>query len=191
MLYDLEPGQALPEDMAEQAASGCGWQGEEITDAEWEAMQQAKLYDYQRSLFMAKQVWTVPKQCWSNAVRALRTRRKLVRDAKYVEGFVELFEGFYIEHGWLELPDGTILDTTRAYLEYYHNHAPDERTYYPVLKYTLADLKGVRGSHLPLSMVELNCWQFEHLPAEIQGSFLLGKSLEEYLTSMRERQVAR
>src|SRR5271157_1044724 len=29
-----EPGQPLPEDQAERAASGSGWQGEEITDAE-------------------------------------------------------------------------------------------------------------------------------------------------------------
>ena len=37
-----EPGQALPEDAAERAANGSGYQGEEITDAEWEAMQQAR-----------------------------------------------------------------------------------------------------------------------------------------------------
>jgi hypothetical protein len=186
-LEQHEPGQLLPEDVAERAASGSGWQGEEITDEEWEVMQQAKSYDYQRSLFMAKQVWTVPKQCWSNAVRALRTRRKLVRDAWYVEGFVELFPGFSIEHGWLELPAGTILDTTRAYLEHYHGHESDNRTYHPVLKYSLDDLKGVRGSQLPLGMIELNIWQFEHLPAEIQEPFLHGQSLEAFLNGMREQ----
>jgi hypothetical protein len=187
MPYDYEPGQMLPEDQAERAANGSGWQGEDITDAEWEGQP----YDYKRSLFMAKQVWTVPKQCWSNAVRALRTRRKLVRDAWYVEGYVELFENFFIQHGWLELSGGTIIDTTRAYLEKYHGHAPDQRGYHPVLKYTLADLKGVRGEQLPLGMVELNIWEFEHLPEQIQQSFLRGKFLEAYLTEIRERQVMR
>jgi hypothetical protein len=37
-----EPGQALPEDAAERAASGSGYQGEEITDAEWEKTQKDK-----------------------------------------------------------------------------------------------------------------------------------------------------
>ena|SRR6266566_395512 len=148
-------------------------------------------YNYSLSLFMAKEVWTVPKQCWSNAVRALRTRRKVVRDSWYVEGFIEFIPGLYLEHGWLELPDGTIIDTTRAYLEHYHGHKHDEYHYYPVLKYTLADLKGVRGSQLPLGMIELNIWQFEHLPTEIQEPFLRGQSLEAYLNDMRERLVMR
>ena len=147
-------------------------------------------YDYQRSLFMANQVWTVPKQCWSNAVRALRTRRKVVRGGFYVEGFIEFIPRLYIEHGWLELPDGTIIDTTRAYLEKFYGHESDDRVYHPVLKYTLADLKGVRGSQLPLGMIELNIWQFEHLPEQIQESFLRGQSLETYLTRIREGQVA-
>jgi hypothetical protein len=148
-------------------------------------------YNYSLSLFMAKEVWTVPKQCWSNAVRALRTRRKMVREAKYVEGFIEIVPGLNIEHGWLELPDGTILDTTRAYLEHYHGHESDDRVYHPVLSYSLDDLKNVRGNQLPLGMVELNCWQFEHLPPEIQEPFLKGQSLEAYLTRIRESQVAR
>ncbi len=38
-----EPGQALPEDAAEQAASGSGYQGEEITDAELEEKKTSKL----------------------------------------------------------------------------------------------------------------------------------------------------
>jgi hypothetical protein len=37
-----EPGQALSEDQAERAASGSGYQGEEITDAELEKQQKAR-----------------------------------------------------------------------------------------------------------------------------------------------------
>src|SRR6266568_6951691 len=54
-----EPGQMLPEDQAERAASGSGWQGEEITDA--------MPYDYPLSLVIAEKVLTVPKCCWANS----------------------------------------------------------------------------------------------------------------------------
>ena len=37
-----EPGQAVPEDQAERTASGSGYQGEEITDAELEKQQKAR-----------------------------------------------------------------------------------------------------------------------------------------------------
>jgi hypothetical protein len=181
-----EPGQGLPEDQAELAASGSGYQGEEITDAEWEGQVQPPTYDSQRSLSIADKVLTIPKQCWSNALRALRRCKKQLKDAYYVEGHIELLENFFIQHGWLELPDGTIIDPTRAYLEKYHGHEPDNRTYHPLLTYTLADLKGVRGTDLPLGMIELNIWEFEHLPEQIQQTFLRGQSLEAYLTDIRE-----
>src|SRR5437667_843910 len=99
-------------------------------------------YDYPLSLLVAEKTLVIPKQCFSNSVRALRQCKKVLNGARYVEGHVELFENFFIQHGWLELPDGTtIVDPTRAYLEKYHNHTPDERVYHPLLTYSLADLK--------------------------------------------------
>jgi hypothetical protein len=115
----------------------------------------------------------------------------VVQGAFYVEGHIEFIKGLYIQHGWLELPDGTIIDSTRAYLEHYHGHKHDEYHYYPLLKYSLNDLKGVRGEQLPLGQIELNVREFELLPAEIQESFLRGQSLEAYLNDIRERMVAR
>ncbi|SRR6266568_1016768 len=149
------------------------------------------MYDYETSIVIADKVLALPKQCWSNSVRALRTCKKQLRGAFYVEGHIEFIPGLYIQHGWLELPDGTIVDPTRAFLVCYHGHTPDNRTYYPLLKYTLADLRGVRYTDLPLGMIELNIWEFERLPEQIQHTFLRGKSLEAYLTGIRECQVVR
>jgi hypothetical protein len=142
-------------------------------------------YDYVRSLAIAERVLTIPKCCWANSVRALR-RQKGVRGGLYVEGLMEYIPGLLMEHGWIELPDGTIIDTTRAYLMKYHGHEPDSRIYYPVQKYTLASLKGVRVAQLPLAWIEMSIFQFEHLPAEIQEPFLKGRPLQAYLDEMRE-----
>jgi len=146
-------------------------------------------YNYAQSLALVHtdRVITVPKNCYGNSLSALRVCKKQLSDAWYVEGHIEFIAGLYIKHGWLELPYGTILDTTRAYLETYHGHTPDKQTYYPLLRYTRTDLKGVRPQQLPLGMLELNIWEFEKLPAAIQQNVLRGQSLEAYITNIRER----
>lgn len=126
-------------------------------------------YDFKRSLEIAKTVHAVPKFCFVNAVKALRTRSLKLHTARYVEGHIQ-FLGMWIDHGWLECEDGTILDPTRAWIaEYGHKYFTDglvkettaeqdatiERLYIPLRRYTQEELKGVRLNQLPIAMIEL------------------------------------
>ncbi len=147
-------------------------------------------YNEQLSLELSNRVPTVPKQCWSNAVRALRTCRKQLSDALYVEGHILIYGTVYLEHGWLTLPDETIIDTTRAYIKTHFNDEPDDRLYYPVATYSLDDLKGVRLEDLPLSIADMRVWEFQHyyerMSPQSKQAYLQGRTLDEYLVEMRE-----
>jgi hypothetical protein len=65
-----------------------------------------------------------------------------ILNASYVEGFARMLDhhGFVIEHGWIELPDGTITDST----------LPDRNLeYHPGVRYTQAEVLGFRKKKPP------------------------------------------
>ena len=83
-----------------------------------------------------------------------------LRNAKYVEGCVELTDirrGIIIQHGWLVLEDGTILDPTLATAD----RVKIERTYYPAFRYSREELTGKRLNAFPVALVELNQFEIE------------------------------
>jgi hypothetical protein len=116
------------------------------------------MYDYERSRQIAAQIGCPAGYCYSNAVRALRNRQRFQRHsvnlqgAEYVEGCVQIHGiPIPIQHGWLELPDGTILDPTLAA----QHDVEREVKYFPLVSYRKEELKGLRLNVFPLAMIEL------------------------------------
>jgi hypothetical protein len=111
------------------------------------------MLDYHQSLSIAQALgWDYEEQCcWINAVQCLRRYYKRPGQALYVEGWVSIPDlQFVQEHGWIELEAGTILDPT--YVRVSHDHHEDrwrEHLYFPAVRYTLEELKGIRRSSLP------------------------------------------
>jgi hypothetical protein len=103
-------------------------------------------FNYTLSQAIAAKIAARPKACWANALTALRSQKQL-HDAFYVEGwFLRTAEPLPIEHGWIELKDGTIVDpTVVVVLDDQH----ESYAYFPGVRYTQEDLKGVRVSQLP------------------------------------------
>ena len=109
------------------------------------------MMDYERSLNIARRMdyHYMPGCCWANAVQALRLYHKRLGDVMYVEGWCAMPEiDLCQEHGWIELEGGTIIDPTYA-------EADDgqgkrlQYEYFPVVRYRLEELKGVRLRSLP------------------------------------------
>lgn len=105
------------------------------------------MLDLPLSLTISRRIAAVPKRCWGNAVAALRTQRKL-QEACYVEGWIVLVKPVAAEHGWIELPDGRIIDPTYAPL-IAGQLADAQPVYFPGLRYTRKELKGIQLKALP------------------------------------------
>lgn len=76
------------------------------------------MFDIARSLAVADGIPPEPRACYKNALLAFLARDEL-HDGCYVEGFaVPDFGNFRLplEHGWVELPDGTVIDPSLAVL---------------------------------------------------------------------------
>jgi len=74
------------------------------------------MLDYERSLAITKKVDIQEKECYSNAVYTLLCCEEC-ENGLYVEGFAFLTDrGMLLEHGWVELTDGSIIDPTLAAL---------------------------------------------------------------------------
>jgi len=125
-------------------------------------------YDYERSNQIAQTIGSVPGYCFYNAVRALRNHRQGIRKhsinlqgAKYVEGCAEIAKGFFIQHGWLELEDGMILDPTRAATVSTPVGGLGELKwkYHPAFRYSKKELVGKRLNQFPIKMIELGEFQ--------------------------------
>ncbi|MCP4418551.1 MAG: hypothetical protein GY805_18180 [Chloroflexi bacterium] len=56
---------------------------------------------------LAAQIGAVPNQCYDNAFAALPHAPET---AEYVEGFLVSSEGVPVEHAWLMIGDGTVID---------------------------------------------------------------------------------
>ncbi len=70
------------------------------------------MYDRELSAAVAVRIGALPKLCWTNALKALRTQR-LLAGGYYVEGWA-IINYSVVEHGWIELPDGRIVDPTHT-----------------------------------------------------------------------------
>lgn len=105
------------------------------------------MLDLPLSLTIARRIIAVPKRCWGNALTALRTQRQLGK-AYYVEGWLVKDKPLVIEHGWVELPDGRIIDPTYALLVVQQSvGAPP--AYFPGVRYSRKELKGIQLKALP------------------------------------------
>ncbi len=106
--------------------------------------------NYILSQEIAAKIAAQPKACWANALTALRSQKQL-QGAFYVEGwFLQTAEPLPIEHGWIELADGTIVDPTVVVVDEPYKCFE----YFPGVRYTQEDLKWVRVSQLP------HVWKF-------------------------------
>ena len=74
------------------------------------------MLDFERSIAVAKQIDIQVKECYANAIYTLLCCNEY-QDGWYVEGFAFITErSRLLEHGWVELTDGSILDPTFASL---------------------------------------------------------------------------
>lgn len=88
----------------------------------------------------SRRVKAVPKACWRNSVKVIRWLKD--PGSSYVEGFVRLdyLGHIVVEHGWVELSDGTIIDPT----------IPDKDvTYFPGVRYSREEVLGKKQSEPP------------------------------------------
>lgn len=112
--------------------------------------------DLEYSRRVAEEIGALPKQCWGNATLALLTMGQLQQDwARYVEGSAvwqigEKRTSLPLEHGWLELPDGRIVDPT-VVVTVGEEKEPAIR-YFPAIRYDYAEVRWYadREAELPL-----------------------------------------
>ena len=105
------------------------------------------MLDITRSLAAAKRLPMIPKGCYSNALLTMATDEEF-QDGWYVEGFaLPTINGtrIPIEHGWLEVPDGKIIDPSFAVLGH------TDVTYFPAirLRWQRAEKMMLRNIRLP------------------------------------------
>ncbi len=85
--------------------------------------------DVPLSIRAARAVRAKPKECYINAWRALSYCPEL-EDCLYVEGYILIPSiPFATEHGWLETPDGTVVDPTL--------YRDQDNEYFAGLRFTL------------------------------------------------------
>lgn len=104
------------------------------------------MYDRPRSLALAQRVPLTKRSCFRNALLAFLSLEEL-HDGWYVEGFaVPDIKGLRLplEHGWVALPDDTIIDVTYAVLE----HA--DVVYFPALQLTAMQAMRLVETEAPL-----------------------------------------
>jgi len=118
------------------------------------------MFDFDRSLTIAQEIGVVRRAYYRNALLAFLTIEALHK-GYYVEGFANVMIRNFplnIEHGWIELENGTINDPTFASLGH------KEIDFYPDIKFTYVQAK------------QLNS-QLETLPLAMQYGFLRHTSL--------------
>jgi hypothetical protein len=90
---------------------------EEFTDEErgffqgWQPITQVSGKDIEESVRVGRLIRALPKLCWRNALRVVQKLDEYA-DASYVEGIACVNGCTPIEHGWVCLPDGTVIDPT-------------------------------------------------------------------------------
>jgi hypothetical protein len=106
------------------------------------------------TLLVARRVTVRTHKCWSNAVQAARACRR--QGVRYVEGWI-VFEDergmcHCVEHGFCELPDGSILDVSHTVNKgKLVGMSPEKRyAYFPGIKYTLDDIRSLPLTYFPI-----------------------------------------
>ncbi|ODU02205.1 MAG: hypothetical protein ABS79_00760 [Planctomycetes bacterium SCN 63-9] len=90
---------------------------EEFTEVEleffqgWQPVTKVTGKDFEELARVGQKIRAIPKLCWQNARRVVQKLDEYA-DASYVEGIVCLNGGPAIEHAWVCLPDGTVIDPT-------------------------------------------------------------------------------
>ena len=83
-----------------------------------------------RSFELAKVVGAKKQQCWKNSFLTLPY---VEQGAVYVEGLaMTVVLPIPLDHGWVELQDGSVIDVTWCHL--------DEVVYHPIRKYTIDEV---------------------------------------------------
>lgn len=116
--------------------------------------------DVELSRKVAAAVKAVDKDCFQNALAGL-AGSELDQGVAYVEGYVVW--GYFphaMQHGWLELPDGRVVDPTPSYHERASRvSASWERTYHEANRFSKADVHRIfarlKRVSLPLGSWEL------------------------------------
>lgn len=103
-------------------------------------------YELSRKLYEARGAKV--RSCWWNATRAMTHR--LAEGCVYVEGWVAE-GGFKFEHGWLETPDGRVVDTTLILLTEMGNPPRFDWEYYGAVRYTKDELQNAYGRRIVAS----------------------------------------
>lgn len=118
------------------------------------------MFDLTRSLAAAKRIQVEKKECYKNSLLIFLNTEEF-RDGWYVEGFaIPDIRGIRLpmEHGWIALPDGSIIDVSYADL----GHTSVE--YFPALQFTWNQAMGLvrKEALLPIML-----WQrsIRHLHA--------------------------
>ena len=97
-----EDGSIAPEEFTEEEQAF--FQG-------WQPVTRVTGKDAGESERVGRLIRAIPKNCWQNAVKVV-LKLDDYADASYVEGIVCLDGRTQMEHGWVCLPDGTVIDPT-------------------------------------------------------------------------------
>jgi hypothetical protein len=121
--------------------------------------------DVELSKHLAQEGGALSKECYKNSVMIMVR----VEDSKYVEGYFVIDFGDFqypVEHGWLEKPDGTIIDVTLP---------TDNGIYIPANSWTFKEVMGSvgDGTTLPFSDYADENWR----KAAVQAWDMLGVTI--------------
>ena len=111
------------------------------------------------------------KECFWNSVTAVAALRGR---GEYVEGWATTPWGPLL-HGWVELADGTVLDTTPAWYT-----AEDDRTYFAARRYSLADVTKAVEEDAGLPLEEL--FRVSGIPHDVLHVYLASLNAVDSLT---------
>ena len=127
----------LPAEWREETASGNG------------LASGSRRVDHALSWTLWERLQPPAKECFATALRAWDESE--TAKAVYCEGFLRLESGLLIEHGWLELPDETVIDPT----------IPGATCHVTVARFSEDELRYVWGDveFLPASQRELDEWR--------------------------------
>jgi hypothetical protein len=110
------------------------------------------------------------QECFLNSVATLL----IMRDGTYVEGWATT-PWRPMLHGWVELADGTVLDTTPAWYT-----AEDDRTYFAARRYSLADVTKAVEEDAGLPLEEL--FRVRGIPHDVLHVYLASLNAVDSLT---------
>lgn len=105
----------------------------------------ASAYDHNASVLWASKVDARPKHCFWNALLPVLTTQGAV--GVYVEGFALAPYGMVLDHGWIETPDGRVIDPTFPACE--GNNAAEPYRYMPVLRFRYEQVKDIDLDRFP------------------------------------------